>query len=86
MAAPQREPRVKLQPLNENLADTLKLAQGDVPSTLEPTMTTSAESIHVTSRAPKSTRSTPPPATLVSIARVQKLEDYMATLLHHTQP
>ena len=86
VAAPRRGPRVDLQPLSENLADTVEQAQGADPATLEPTDTTLAESAPSTSRAPSYFRSTPPSATLVPIARVQKQEAQIATLLHHILP
>ena len=60
-------------------------AQGDNPATFEPTDTILVESIPSGSTAPSSSRSTAS-ATLVPLARVQKLEDQMATLLHHIQP
>ena len=47
---------------------------------------TPAYSAPNTSRAPSSSRSTQPLAVLVLIARVQKLDAQMATLLHHIQP
>ena len=71
--APRRGPRVDLQP-SENLADTVLLDQGADPTTLEPTKTSPTEFAHCTSRAPSSSRSTPPSAALVSIARIQKVE------------
>ena len=49
------------------------------------TDTTLVESIPGSSTAPSSSRSAPFPA-LVPLARVQKLEAQMATLLHHIQP
>lgn len=83
MVAPRREPRVELQSLSENLANTIELDQGGDPSTSEPTVTTPVKSAHGTSRAHNSSWSTPPSTTLVPIARVQKLESLMANLLHH---
>ena len=49
------------------------------------TNTTPVESIPGSSTAPSSSRTDPLPA-LVSLARVQKLEAQMDTLLHHIQP
>lgn len=65
VAAPRRGSRVELQALSENLEDTVELVQGDDPATSEPVDTTLAEFAHAASRAPSSSRSTPPPATLV---------------------
>lgn len=62
-------PRVELQQLSENLVNIVMLSQGDDQNTLEPTETNTAESAHGTSRAPHSSRSTPPSAALVPIAR-----------------
>ena len=49
------------------------------------TDTTPVESISRSSSAPSSSRTAPLPL-LVPLARVQKLEAQMATLLHHIQP
>lgn len=50
--APSRcGPKVDLQPLSKNLADTVDLAQGADPSTSEPNDTTPAESSPGISRA-----------------------------------
>ena len=73
-----------MQPLGENLAATVEQDQAANPTTSEPTDTTPVESIPGGSTAPSSSRSTPY-ATQVLIARVQKLEAQMATLLHHIQ-
>lgn len=83
VTAPWRGPRVYLQSLGENLADTVEQAQGADHATPEPTDTTQAESSPGTSSMPSSSRSTPPKAVLVPIARIQKLEAQMSTLLHH---
>lgn len=86
MAASQRGPRVELQPLGENLEDTIELALEDDLATLGHTYTTPAESAPRTSRSHSSSRSTPPCATHVMIARVNNLEAQMATLLYHIHP
>ena len=49
------------------------------------TYTTLVESIPGSSTAPSSSRTSPLPV-LVPLARVQKLEAQMTTLLHHIQP
>ena len=80
--APCRGPRPELPPLADDLADTVALAR---TATQASTDTTPVESILGSSKAPSSSRTTPLPA-LVPLARVQKLEAQMATLLHHIQP
>ena len=72
--APRRGPRPELAPLADDLSDTAAS-----------TDTTPVESILGSSIAPSSSCSTPFPA-LVPLARVQKLEAQMATLLHYIQP
>ena len=69
----------------ENLAYTVEQAQAATQATSVPTNTISVESISGGSTAPSSSRSTPS-ATLVPLARVQKHEAHMATLLHHIKP
>ena len=70
--APRRGPRPELPPLSDDLADTVAQAR---TATQASTDTTPVESIPSSSTAPL-----PTPAPL---ARVQKLEAQMATLLHH---
>lgn len=53
-AALRRGPRVEVQPLGENMEDTVKQAQGDYNATSEPTATAPVESTPNTSRAPSS--------------------------------
>uniref|UniRef100_M1DG60 Integrase core domain containing protein n=1 Tax=Solanum tuberosum TaxID=4113 RepID=M1DG60_SOLTU len=87
VAAPHREPQVEVSFLGVDLADTVGQAQGGNPSILDHTDTVPASSSHVASMAPSSSLSTPQlGATVVPLARVQKLEAQMATLLHHIQP
>ena len=74
-----------MQSLGENLTAAVDQAQAANPSIFEHTNTTLVESILGASTALSSSRSTAS-ATLVPLARVQKLEDQMATLLHHIQP
>lgn len=75
----------KLPPLGENMADTVAHARTATQAASETTDTTPIESIPSSSTAPSSSRSAPFPA-LASLARVQKLEAQMATLLHYLQP
>ncbi|TMX03847.1 hypothetical protein EJD97_013573 [Solanum chilense] len=83
--APHRGPRVDVPLLGENLADTVEQAQAASQATFEPTNTTTVESISGGSTATSSYHSTPS-TILVPLARVQKLESQMSTLLHHIQP
>ena len=80
--APRRGPRPELPPLADDLADTVAHAR---TATQASTDTTPVESIPCSSTAPSSSGTAPLP-TLVPLARVQKLEAQMATLLHHIQP
>ena len=80
--APRRGPHQKWPPLVDNLPDTV--AQARTAMQAFSTDTTLVESIPGSSTAPSSSRTTPLPA-LVPLARVQKLEAQMATLLHHIQ-
>ena len=79
--APRRGPRQELPPLGDNLAETV--AQTRTATQAASTDTTLGESIPGSSTAPSSSRSALLPA-LVPLARVQKLEAQMATLLHHS--
>ena len=79
---PYRGPRPKLPPLVDDLADMVAQAR---TATQASTDTTPVESIPGSSAAPSSSRTSPLPA-LVPLARVQKLEAQLATLLHHIQP
>ena len=79
--ASRRGPRPELPPLADDLADTV--AQ-DRTATYASIDTTPVKSILGSSPAPSSSRTAPLPV-LVSLARAQKLEAQMATLLHHIQ-
>ena len=81
--APCRGPRSEWPPLGDNLANTV--AQARTATQAGSTDTSPVESIPGSSTAPSSSCSAPFPA-LVPLARVQKLEAQMATLLHHIQP
>ena len=80
--APRRGPHPELPPLADDLADTVAQAR---TATQASTDTTPVESIPGSSPAPSSSRTALLPL-LVPLARVQKLEAQMATLLHHIQP
>ena len=81
--APRRGSRPKLPPLVDDLDDMVSQARTAIQAAS--TDTTPIESISGSSTTLSSSRSTPLPA-LVPLARVQKLEAQMATLLHHIQP
>ena len=81
--APRRGPRPDLPPLADDLTETVAQARTATPAAS--TNTSPVESIRGSSTAPSSSRTAPLPA-LVPLARVQKLEAQMATLLHHIQP
>ena len=78
--APRREPGQELLLLGDNLADMV--VQARKATQVASTDTTQVESIPGSSTALSSSCSAPFPA-LVPLARVQKLEAQMATLLHH---
>ena len=80
--APRRRPRTELPPLADDLADMVAQVR---TATQASTDTTLVESIPGNSTTPSSSRTAPLPA-LVPLARVQKLEAQMATLLHHIHP
>ena len=78
----RRGPHPEMPPLADDLADTVAQAH---TATQASTDTTPVESIPGSSTAPSSSR-TAPLLAQVPLARVQKLEAQMATLLHHIQP
>ena len=77
--APRQGPYPELPPLADDLADTVAQAR---TATQASTDTTPVESIPGSSTAPSSSHTAPLPL-LAPLARVQKLEAQMATLLHH---
>ena len=81
--APRRGPRPELPPLGDNMADMVEQAR--TATHAASTDITPVESILGSSTTPSSSRLAPFPA-LVPLARVQKLEAQMVTLLHHIQP
>lgn len=83
---PNREPRVDVQSLGENLAYTVEQAQRDDHAASKPTESTPVDFTMGTSMTLSSSRSTPQSTTLVPIGRFQKLEFQMDTLLHHIHP
>uniref|UniRef100_M1DH45 Integrase core domain containing protein n=1 Tax=Solanum tuberosum TaxID=4113 RepID=M1DH45_SOLTU len=87
VGAPRIEPQVEVPPLGADLADTVGQAQGVDLIIPDHTDTIPTSFSQAASRAPSSSRSTPPlGVVVVPLARVQKLEAQMATLLHHIQP
>ncbi|KAG5599608.1 hypothetical protein H5410_030978 [Solanum commersonii] len=87
MVPPRKEPQVEVPPLGADLADTVGKAQGGDPSIPDHNNTVPTSFFQATSMAPSSSRSIPQlGAVVVPLARLQKLEAQMATLLHHIQP
>uniref|UniRef100_M1DDK9 Integrase core domain containing protein n=1 Tax=Solanum tuberosum TaxID=4113 RepID=M1DDK9_SOLTU len=87
VVAPRREPQIEVPPLGTDLADTVGQAQGGDPIIPDHADTVPGSSFQAASMAPSSFRSTPQlGSTIVPLARVQKLEAQMATLLQHIQP
>uniref|UniRef100_M1DPJ2 Integrase core domain containing protein n=1 Tax=Solanum tuberosum TaxID=4113 RepID=M1DPJ2_SOLTU len=87
VAAPRREPQIEVPPLGTDLADKVGQVQGGDPIIPDHSDTVPGSLSQVASMAPSSSRSTPQlGAIVVPLARVQKLEAQMATLLHHIQP
>ena len=80
--APRRVPHQELPPLGENQIDTVAHARTATQDASKTSDTTLVESIQVSSTVPSSSQLAPFPA-LVPLARVQKLEAQMATILHH---
>uniref|UniRef100_M1DI20 Integrase core domain containing protein n=1 Tax=Solanum tuberosum TaxID=4113 RepID=M1DI20_SOLTU len=77
---------VEVPPLGADLADIVGQAQGGDPSFPDHIDTVPGSSSQAASMAPSSSRSTQKlGATVVPLARVQKLEAQMAILLHHIQ-
>uniref|UniRef100_M1DUI3 Integrase core domain containing protein n=1 Tax=Solanum tuberosum TaxID=4113 RepID=M1DUI3_SOLTU len=87
VATPRREPQIEVPPLGPDLADTVGQAHGCDPIIPEHADAILGSSSQAASMAPSSSRSTPQLGVkVVPMARVQKLEAQMATLLHHIQP
>ena len=83
--APRRGPRPELPPLCDNLADTVAQARTATQAASNTIDTTPVKSIPSSSSASSSSRSTIFP-TMVPLARVQKLNAQMDSLMHHIQP
>lgn len=82
---PHRGPRLKVKPLDENLAATVEQIQVANLIDSEHIDTNPIKYIPFTRTAPFSSRSNPF-ATHVPLARFRKLEAQMAILLHHINP
>ncbi|TMW83434.1 hypothetical protein EJD97_001684 [Solanum chilense] len=80
--APRRGPLPELPPLADDRANTVAQAR---TATQASTDTTPIESIPDSSTAPSFSR-TAPLHSVVPLARVQKLEEQMVTLMHHIHP
>lgn len=85
MEAPCKGPWVEFPPLGENLVCIVKLAQGFDPSVQEHADPTPASFSHVASKPSSLSRFTLPLEVVNPLAKVQKLEVQMATLVHHIQ-
>ena len=77
--APRKGPHLELPPHANDLANTVDKAYTATQASID---TTPIELIPGSSTAPSSFRTAPLPA-LILLARVQKLEAQMATLLHY---
>ncbi|KAG5585447.1 hypothetical protein H5410_045881 [Solanum commersonii] len=87
VAAPRREPQIEVPPLGADLADMVGKVHGSDPIILDHSDTVPASSSQNASIALSSSRFTLHLGAIVFLlARVQKLEAQMATLLHHIQP
>uniref|UniRef100_M1DM43 Integrase core domain containing protein n=1 Tax=Solanum tuberosum TaxID=4113 RepID=M1DM43_SOLTU len=86
VAEPHRGPRVDV-PMGQDLIHTVEHMQGDGPPTTIPPDEHPTSSSQMASQAPSSSGATPlSRTTMIPLARVQKLEGQMATLLHHIKP
>uniref|UniRef100_M1DN02 Integrase core domain containing protein n=1 Tax=Solanum tuberosum TaxID=4113 RepID=M1DN02_SOLTU len=74
-------------PMGEDLIHNVGHIQGDGLPTTDPTDEHPASSSQTVSQAPSSSRATPlSGTTMIPLARVQKLEGQISTLLHHLKP
>uniref|UniRef100_M1DVK8 Integrase core domain containing protein n=1 Tax=Solanum tuberosum TaxID=4113 RepID=M1DVK8_SOLTU len=86
VAAPCRGPQIDV-PLGTDLVDAVEQMQGDEPAAPFHTDDASTSFSQAASQAPSSSRATPSSrASVVPLARVQKLEAQMSTLFHHVKP
>uniref|UniRef100_M1DE30 Integrase core domain containing protein n=1 Tax=Solanum tuberosum TaxID=4113 RepID=M1DE30_SOLTU len=86
VAAPRRGPRVDV-PMGEDLIHTMGQMQGDGPPTTAPSNEHPTFSSQTASQVPSSSRATLLSGmTMIPLARGQKLEGQMATLLHQIKP
>uniref|UniRef100_M1DPZ3 Integrase core domain containing protein n=1 Tax=Solanum tuberosum TaxID=4113 RepID=M1DPZ3_SOLTU len=87
VAAPCRERQLDVPSLGEDLAADVEQMLGDDPAPPAHTNNAPASPSQAASRAPSSSRATlSSGVSVVPLARVQKLEAQMATLLHHVKP
>ncbi|KAG5585173.1 hypothetical protein H5410_045607 [Solanum commersonii] len=74
-------------PMGEDVIHTVGQMQGDVTPTIAPPDEHPTSSSQTASHAPSSSRATALfETTMIPLARVQKFEAQMATLLHHIKP
>uniref|UniRef100_M1DAS0 Integrase core domain containing protein n=1 Tax=Solanum tuberosum TaxID=4113 RepID=M1DAS0_SOLTU len=87
VAAPRRGPQIEVPPLGADLVAYVDQMQGEDPAPLAHIDDAPASPSQAASQDPSSSKSTPSlGAVVVPLARVQKLEAQMATLLHHVKP
>uniref|UniRef100_M1CWJ2 Integrase core domain containing protein n=1 Tax=Solanum tuberosum TaxID=4113 RepID=M1CWJ2_SOLTU len=87
LAAPRREPQVEVPSLGDDLAADVKQMQADETTVPATTANTQAPPSPATGQVPSSSRATPPSgSTAIPLARVQKLDAQMTTLLQHVKP
>uniref|UniRef100_M1DWS1 Integrase core domain containing protein n=1 Tax=Solanum tuberosum TaxID=4113 RepID=M1DWS1_SOLTU len=87
VAAPCREPQVEVPPLGADLVEDVELMQGEEPTPQATTEDAPASPSLAASQAPSSSTTTPSSGSIVvPLARVQKLEAQMATLMEHVRP
>uniref|UniRef100_M1DYB0 Integrase core domain containing protein n=1 Tax=Solanum tuberosum TaxID=4113 RepID=M1DYB0_SOLTU len=78
---------IEVPPLRVYLVVDVEQIQGDDPAPPAHINNAPGSPSQAASRSPSSSRATPPSgAVVVLLARVQKLEAQMATLLHHMKP
>uniref|UniRef100_M1E1D4 Integrase core domain containing protein n=1 Tax=Solanum tuberosum TaxID=4113 RepID=M1E1D4_SOLTU len=87
IAAPRRGPQIDVPALGADLVADVEQMQGEDPTPSAHIDDVPRSPSQAASRAPSSSRATPSSgSTIVPLARVQKFEAQMATLLYHVKP
>uniref|UniRef100_M1DR12 Integrase core domain containing protein n=1 Tax=Solanum tuberosum TaxID=4113 RepID=M1DR12_SOLTU len=87
VVAPRRELQVEVPPLGANLVANVEQMQGEESTSPATTEDAPASPSSAASQGPSSSKATPSSGYVVMpLARVQKLETQMATLLQHVRP